>query len=155
MKQFAFYTGPQGAQGKAAVATVAGDEVLFSTTSALDRHEGLTVAVGFSAVATGKTNWAFKTGGNIESSPLVHEGRVFFGSDEPMFYALDAKTGKRIWHFQIAHHGLWDYDPPTAPVTATVTVAPREISRLITARRSSKAAARARPSLPERVRRVC
>ena len=37
--------------------------------------------------------------------------------------ALDAKTGKRIWHFQIAHHGLWDYDPPTAPVTATVTVA--------------------------------
>ena len=37
--------------------------------------------------------------------------------------ALDAKTGKRIWHFQTAHHGLWDYDPPTAPVIATVTVA--------------------------------
>jgi quinoprotein glucose dehydrogenase len=35
--------------------------------------------------------------------------------------ALDAKTGKRLWHFQIAHHGLWDYDPPTAPVLATVT----------------------------------
>jgi quinoprotein glucose dehydrogenase len=35
--------------------------------------------------------------------------------------ALDAKTGRRLWHFQIAHHGLWDYDPPTAPVIATVT----------------------------------
>ena len=28
---------------------------------------------------------------------------------------LDAKSGKRIWHFQMAHHGLWDYDPPAAP----------------------------------------
>jgi outer membrane protein assembly factor BamB len=36
-------------------------------------------------------------GGNVESSPLVHEGRVLFGSDEPMFYALDAKTGKQVW----------------------------------------------------------
>ena len=29
--------------------------------------------------------------------------------------ALDARTGKRIWHFQMAHHGLWDYDLPSAP----------------------------------------
>ena len=28
---------------------------------------------------------------------------------------LDAQTGKRVWHFQIAHHGLWDHDPPAAP----------------------------------------
>jgi len=35
--------------------------------------------------------------------------------------ALDARTGKRLWHFQTAHHGLWDYDPPTAPVLLTVT----------------------------------
>jgi quinoprotein glucose dehydrogenase len=35
--------------------------------------------------------------------------------------ALDARTGKRVWHFQTAHHGLWDYDPPTAPVLLTVT----------------------------------
>ena len=25
---------------------------------------------------------------------------------------LDARTGKRVWHFQTAHHGLWDYDLP-------------------------------------------
>ena len=28
---------------------------------------------------------------------------------------LDAKTGKRVWHFQTLHHGLWDYDLPAAP----------------------------------------
>ena len=28
---------------------------------------------------------------------------------------LDARTGRRIWHFQMVHHGLWDYDPPAAP----------------------------------------
>jgi quinoprotein glucose dehydrogenase len=33
---------------------------------------------------------------------------------------LDARTGKRVWHFQTAHHGLWDYDPPAPPVLATV-----------------------------------
>ena len=35
--------------------------------------------------------------------------------------ALDARTGRRLWHFQVAHHGLWDYDLPTAPVTSTIT----------------------------------
>jgi quinoprotein glucose dehydrogenase len=29
--------------------------------------------------------------------------------------ALDAATGKRMWHFQAVHHGLWDYDFPCAP----------------------------------------
>lgn len=29
--------------------------------------------------------------------------------------ALDIETGERIWHFQMVHHGLWDYDNPAAP----------------------------------------
>lgn len=33
---------------------------------------------------------------------------------------LDARTGKRVWHFQTVHHGLWDYDLPGPPVLATV-----------------------------------
>jgi quinoprotein glucose dehydrogenase len=33
---------------------------------------------------------------------------------------LDARTGKRVWHFQTAHHGLWDYDPPAPPNLVTV-----------------------------------
>lgn len=28
---------------------------------------------------------------------------------------LDARTGKRVWHFQTVHHGLWDYDLPAPP----------------------------------------
>ncbi|HXB32212.1 MAG TPA: PQQ-binding-like beta-propeller repeat protein [Puia sp.] len=34
--------------------------------------------------------------------------------------ALDAATGKRIWHFQTVHHDLWDRDVPTPPVLVTV-----------------------------------
>ena len=34
--------------------------------------------------------------------------------------ALDARTGKRLWHFQMVHHDLWDYDPTTAPKLLTV-----------------------------------
>jgi quinoprotein glucose dehydrogenase len=35
--------------------------------------------------------------------------------------ALDAKTGKRIWHFQGVKHDLWDLDFPAAPSLVTVT----------------------------------
>ena len=35
---------------------------------------------------------------------------------------LDATTGRRVWHFQAVHHGLWDYDFPTAPVLGEITV---------------------------------
>ena len=34
--------------------------------------------------------------------------------------ALDARTGKRLWHFQTVHHDLWDYDLVTAPKLLTV-----------------------------------
>ncbi len=35
--------------------------------------------------------------------------------------ALDARTDKRIWHFQGIHHDVWDYDFPAAPSLVTVT----------------------------------
>lgn len=34
--------------------------------------------------------------------------------------ALDARTGKRLWHFQTVHHDLWDYDLSAAPQLITV-----------------------------------
>jgi len=34
--------------------------------------------------------------------------------------ALDAATGKRLWHFQYIHHDTWDWDPSSAPVLLTV-----------------------------------
>jgi quinoprotein glucose dehydrogenase len=39
-------------------------------------------------------------------------GNGLFGES---LVCLDARTGKRIWHFQMVHHGLWDYDLPAAP----------------------------------------
>ena len=39
---------------------------------------------------------------------------------------LDARTGKRRWHYQTVHHGLWDYDLPAPPVLGRVRVAGRE-----------------------------
>lgn len=35
--------------------------------------------------------------------------------------ALDARTGKRIWHHQVLKHDLWDRDLPAAPMLVTVT----------------------------------
>ena len=35
---------------------------------------------------------------------------------------LDAKTGKRIWHYQLIHHDIWDWDTASAPVLLNVTV---------------------------------
>jgi len=34
--------------------------------------------------------------------------------------ALDAATGKRVWHFQTVHHNIWDYDLPAQPALVTV-----------------------------------
>jgi glucose dehydrogenase len=45
------------------------------------------------------------------------QGANLFGNS---LVALDARTGKRLWHFQTVHHDLWDYDLPTAPKLLTV-----------------------------------
>jgi glucose dehydrogenase len=44
-------------------------------------------------------------------------GQNLFGNS---LVALDARTGKRLWHFQTVHHDLWDYDLPSAPRLLTV-----------------------------------
>ncbi len=45
------------------------------------------------------------------------EGDNLFGNS---IIALDARTGKRIWHFQAVHHDLWDFDLPTSPKLLTI-----------------------------------
>ena len=44
---------------------------------------------------------------------------------------LDAKTGKRVWHFQTVHHDLFDYDNPAAPILADITVGGRRIKAVV------------------------
>ncbi|AMW05175.1 pyrroloquinoline quinone-dependent dehydrogenase [Gemmatimonas phototrophica] len=69
----------------------------------LDEKRGLV----FLPVSTPTNDWY---GGDRKGDNLFAESVV----------ALDARTGRRVWHYQIVHHGLWDYDLPAPPVLATI-----------------------------------
>jgi quinoprotein glucose dehydrogenase len=49
----------------------------------------------------------FSPGDNLFSTSLI---------------ALDVKTGERVWHYQLVHHDIWNYDTPTAPVLLDVNI---------------------------------
>ena len=87
-----------------------------------------------------KDAWKHIGGGNVWSGFSLDEERgILFaptGSAAYDFYggkrkganlyancllALDAATGKRIWHFQFMHHDLWDKDLPAPPALITIT----------------------------------
>jgi quinoprotein glucose dehydrogenase len=54
--------------------------------------------------------------------PIGGPAANYYGGDRPgnnlfgnSIVAVDAQTGKRVWHFQTVHHDLWDLDQPSAP----------------------------------------
>jgi glucose dehydrogenase len=51
-------------------------------------------------------------------------GNNLFGNS---LVALDARTGRRLWHHQLVHHDLWDYDLPQAPKLLTIRQGGRNI----------------------------
>jgi quinoprotein glucose dehydrogenase len=51
-------------------------------------------------------------------------GNGLFGES---LVAVDLQTGKRRWHFQLVHHGIWDHDIPCAPILADISVNGRTI----------------------------
>src|SRR6185369_10683199 len=58
----------------------------------------------------------------------------YFGGPRPgnglfgeTLVAVDLETGKRKWHYQLVHHGIWDMDIPCAPILADITVNGRAI----------------------------
>jgi quinoprotein glucose dehydrogenase len=51
-------------------------------------------------------------------------GNGLFGES---LVAVDLQTGKRRWHYQLVHHGIWDMDIPCAPILANITVNGRTI----------------------------
>ena len=86
-----------------------------------------------------KDAWKYAGGANTwgEISVDVARGIVYFPTGSPTFdfyggdriganlfgnclLALDARTGKRLWHQQLVHHDLWDYDLAAAPKLLTV-----------------------------------
>jgi quinoprotein glucose dehydrogenase len=55
-------------------------------------------------------------------APIGSPAYDFYGGDRPgqnlygnSLVALDAATGKLLWHYQFVHHDIWDYDPPAPP----------------------------------------
>jgi glucose dehydrogenase/mono/diheme cytochrome c family protein len=88
----------------------------------------------------GNESWeegSWKWGGNSGTWTMMSAdpelGYVYIAGDTPSndFYggerkgdnlfaetlsAINAKTGKRVWHFQTVHHGVWDFDNPAAPI---------------------------------------
>lgn len=69
--------------------------------------------------ATGDYYGGHRPGSNLFSTSLV---------------CLDSRTGEKVWHFQIIHHDIWDWDNPTFPILADVEIdgAPRKIVAQLT-----------------------
>ncbi|MGE0392019.1 MAG: pyrroloquinoline quinone-dependent dehydrogenase [Vicinamibacterales bacterium] len=62
--------------------------------------------------ATNDTYGGHRPGDNLFATSLV---------------CLDARTGRRVWHFQLVHHDIWDFDTVAPPVLLDVTVNGRPI----------------------------
>ena len=45
--------------------------------------------------------------------------------------AVEAKTGKRVWHQQLIHHDIWDYDVPPHPILVDINVDGRPVKALV------------------------
>jgi outer membrane protein assembly factor BamB len=48
---------------------------------------------------SGKPVWEFPTGSHTESTPVVADGKVYFGAGDDGVYCLDAASGKKVWQF--------------------------------------------------------
>jgi quinoprotein glucose dehydrogenase len=95
-------------------------------------------------------SWKHAGGTNCWAGMSVDTGRgmVFAGIGSPSFdfyggdrkgmnlfgnsvVALDALTGKRVWHFQTVHHDVWDYDLPAQPALITIRQGRRSIDAVV------------------------
>jgi glucose dehydrogenase len=75
--------------------------------------------------------------------PLSAPPNSFYGGHRPgenlfsdSLVCLDAKTGKRVWHYQMVHHDLWDYDNVNAPVLGDITVDGNRIKAVMQANKT-------------------
>ncbi|MXW68153.1 MAG: PQQ-binding-like beta-propeller repeat protein [Gemmatimonadales bacterium] len=58
----------------------------------------------------------FRPGDNLFSTSLI---------------ALDVQTGERVWHYQLVHHDIWNYDTPQIPVLMDVTVDGEDVPAVV------------------------
>jgi glucose dehydrogenase len=91
---------------------------------------------------TGHTNvWAPMTldeARGLLYLPVSTPSNDFYGGARPgqnlfaeSIVCLDAATGARKWHFQIVHHGLWDYDLPSPPNLVSIAPDGRRVDAVV------------------------
>lgn len=97
----------------------------------------------------GDDSWTYTGNTNVWTNMSTDEelGHVYlpFGTPTDDFYgghrpganlfaetimAVDARTGRRVWHFQGVHHGVWDYDFPAAPILVDINVNGKAVKAL-------------------------
>ncbi|MDO8678048.1 MAG: PQQ-binding-like beta-propeller repeat protein [Acidobacteriota bacterium] len=94
-----------------------------------------------SAVYTGNTGvWAQMSADEalgLAYLPVEMPTHDYYGGDRPghnlfseSIVAVELATGRRRWHYQLVHHGIWDMDIPCAPILADITVNGRTVKAL-------------------------
>ncbi|MBM3778011.1 MAG: pyrroloquinoline quinone-dependent dehydrogenase [Acidimicrobiia bacterium] len=95
-----------------------------------------------SAAYTGNTNvWtgmAYDPELDFLYFPTSTPTNDYYGGQRPgdnlfaeSLVCVKARTGERVWHYQVVHHGLWDYDLPATPILGDVTVDGRRIKAVM------------------------
>lgn len=123
---------PQGPNGDVRAFDVRTGKMLWRFHTVAQKGEfGGDTWDGDSAQGRGGANlWSIPTidaKRGIAFLPLTSPSYDYYGGDRKgaglfgdALVALDALTGKRLWHFQTVHHNLWDYDIPAQPTLVTV-----------------------------------
>jgi quinoprotein glucose dehydrogenase len=94
--EFGYDTWPEGARKTVGGANNWGEQ-------SIDTRRGIVY------IPTGSAKYNFY-GGNRKGANLFADCLI----------ALDARTGKRLWHFQTVHHDIWDLDNNSAPQLTTI-----------------------------------
>jgi quinoprotein glucose dehydrogenase len=117
-RRWIFHTVPK--PGEYGYETWENDSAKYSGHAGVWAPMALDAALGYVylpvEVATSDYYGGHRLGDNLFSSSLV---------------CLNARTGERVWHYQIVHHDIYEYDNSSAPILMDVTVEGRSVKAVV------------------------